>query len=101
MRKIHPLALDYSQRYLKSKYAVIFSNELTCTINILRNRAADQETVARSSTLVKFNIYKCFAGNFSLIVRTGEDFAQQPVVVLECESWGAEGTANTLCCRGK
>lgn len=99
-RKSHPLALDCSRRYYKSKYASIFPSEGSCTV-ILRTRAADQESMARSSALVKFDTYNCFAGGFSLTVRTGVGFAQRQVVVLEGWSWGAEGTANTLCRRGK
>lgn len=101
MSQIHPLALDYSQRYYKGKYALIFSSKGSCTINTLKARAADQESMARTSALVKFNTYNCFAGGFSLTARSGEGFAQQQVVVLECWSWGAKGTATILCGRGK
>lgn len=87
MSQIHPLALDYSQRYYKSKYAWIFSSKESCTINTLKARAADQESMA-SSALVKFSTYNCFAGGFSLTAGSGEGFAQQQVVVLECWSWG-------------
>lgn len=90
------MALDYSQRHHKSKYALIFTRE-SCTINILRARAVVQESVAGSSALVRFETYKCFTGGFTLMVRIGDGYAEQQVEVLYCWSWGAD----MLCCREK